>query len=197
MLKIGITGGIGSGKTIICKLFELQKIPVFYADAQAKSIMHTDATLIAALKEAFGKDIYTDNILNRSKLAAQVFSDKEKLAKLNSLVHPAVFKAFDNWISQQEAPYLLKEAALLFESGSDKDCDFTILVKSPLDLKISRVVARDSVSEEEVQKRIKNQMSDEQKEVLADFTILNDEENLVIPQVLKLHQFFLNQVNVK
>ncbi len=119
MLRIGITGGIGSGKTIVCKLFELQKIPVFYADEQAKSIMHTDAALVTAIKAAFGEDSYTGEILNRSKLAAQVFNDKEKLAKLNSLVHPAVFKTFDNWITQKKAPYLLKEAALLFESGSN------------------------------------------------------------------------------
>lgn len=192
MLKIGITGGIGSGKTTVCKLFQLQNIPVFYADQQAKEIMQTDKQLVDDLKAAFGMDVYSEEgILNRSKLAALVFNDKEKLQKLNSLVHPAVFKAFDTWVKQQTAPYVLKEAALLFESGSYKDCDYIILVKSPQDLKISRIIERDSITEADVLKRMNKQLSDEEKEQRSDFIIYNDEVQMLIPQVLELHGKFL------
>ena len=193
MLKIGIAGGIGSGKTIVCKIFQLQHIPVFYADTQAKTIMQTDLQLVADIKEAFGKDVYSPGGgLNRSMLAALVFSDDEKLKKLNSLVHPAVFKAFDKWVAQQEAPYVMKEAALLFESGSYKDCDYTILVKAPRRLKIARIMERDKVSESDVLKRMSKQLSDEEKELRSDFIILNDEQQMLIPQVLDLHEKFLN-----
>ena len=193
MLKIGITGGIGSGKTTVCKVFQLQHIPVFYADTQAKIIMQTDLQLVADIKDAFGKDVYSPRgVLNRSMLAALVFSDEEKLKKLNSLVHPAVFKAFDKWVAQQEAPYVMKEAALLFESGSYKDCDYTILVKAPQRLKIARIIERDKVSESDVLKRMSKQLSDEEKELRSDFIILNDEQQMLIPQVLDLHEKFLN-----
>jgi len=193
MLKIGITGGIGSGKTTVCKVFQLQHIPVFYADTQAKIIMQTDLQLVADIKDAFGKDVYSPGgVLNRSMLAALVFSDEEKLKKLNSLVHPAVFKAFDKWVAQQEAPYVMKEAALLFESGSYKDCDYTILVKAPQRLKIARIMERDKVSESDVLKRMSKQLSDEEKELRSDFIILNDEQQMLIPQVLDLHEKLLN-----
>jgi dephospho-CoA kinase len=192
MRKIGITGGIGSGKTTICKIFELQNIPVFYADQQAKDTMHTDTLLMEEIKAHFGNDIYSQQgVLNRSKLASIVFSDSEKLKKLNSLVHPAVFRAFDAWVEEQNAPYVLKEAALLFESGSYKDCDFKILVKSPEHLKMSRIVQRDLITEAEVKRRMDQQWSDEQKETLSDYILLNDEQELLIPQVLELHNNFL------
>ena len=193
MLKIGITGGIGSGKTTVCKIFELQGIPVFYADQQAKTIMHTDALLIEKLKEAFGEDIYSaQGELNRSALASLVFNDQTQLTILNDLVHPAVFRAFDAWIDKQRAPYVLKEAALLFESESYKKCDFTILLKSPHELKVSRIIQRDSISEGDVLKRMSKQMNDIEKEALADFIILNDEQQLLIPQLIELHPHFLN-----
>lgn len=192
MLKVGITGGIGSGKTTVCKLFQLQNIPVFYADQQAKTIMQTDKQLVDDLKAAFGMDVYSEEeILNRGKLAALVFNDEEKLKKLNSLVHPAVFRAFDIWVKQQTAPYVLKEAALLFESGSYKNCDYIILVKSPQDLKISRIIERDSITEADVLKRMNKQLSDQEKEQRSNFIIYNDEKQMLIPQVLELHEKFL------
>lgn len=194
MLKIGITGGIGSGKTTVCRLFELQGIPVFYADTQAKEIMNTDELLISGIKQAFGDEVYKDGLLNRSKLAALVFNNNIELQKLNSLVHPAVFRAFDTWINQQKSLYVIKEAAVLFESGSYKDCDFTILVTSPKSLKISRVIKRDAVTEADVLKRMDKQLSDEEKEKLADFVIANDEKQLLIPQVLELHKIFLEKI---
>ena len=193
MLKIGITGGIGSGKTTVCKVFQLQQIPVFYADSQAKIIMQTDQQLVNSIKAAFGSDVYSeDGILNRSRLAAIVFSDEEKLKKLNSLVHPAVFRAFDKWVEQQNAPYVMKEAALLFESNSYKDCDYIILVKAPQHLKIARIIERDAVPESDVLKRMNKQLSDEEKELRSDFIIYNDEQQMLVPQVLALHEKFLN-----
>ncbi|MBC8051704.1 MAG: dephospho-CoA kinase [Sphingobacteriaceae bacterium] len=194
MLKIGITGGIGSGKTTVCKVFELQKIPVFYADSQAKALMHTDQLLMEQIKNHFGSDVYSEQgVLNRKYLAAIVFSDEDMLKKLNSFVHPAVFRAFDSWVLQQSSPYVIKEAALLFESGSFKKCDFTVLVTSPENLKVSRIIKRDSITADDVLKRMNKQLSDEEKEELADFVLCNDEKQLLIPQVLNLHNEFLNR----
>lgn len=199
MLKIGITGGIGSGKTIICKLFQLQNIPVFYADEQAKTIMQTDTHLVEDLKAEFGDEVYSqEGLLNRRKLAALVFNDEIRLKKLNSLVHPAVFRAFDVWVKQQHTSYIIKEAALLFESGSNKDCDYVVLVKSPQDLKVKRIIERDTISETDVLKRMNKQLSDEEKEEKSDFIIYNDEKQMLISQVLKLHEIFLKlSVKVK
>jgi dephospho-CoA kinase len=192
MLKIGITGGIGSGKTTVCRVFELQNIPVFYADLQAREIMSSDELLVAEVKSAFGADIYnSDGTLNRSKLASLVFNNDSLLAELNSLVHPAVFRAFDKWVQHQSGPYVIKEAALLFESGSYKDCDATILVKSPYDLKLRRVAQRDSITEADIIKRMAKQMDDSEKETLCDYILQNDERELLIPQVLELHKNFL------
>lgn len=194
MLKVGITGNIGSGKTTVSKMFELLGIPVFYADDAAKSIMVTDELLVAGIKLAFGAAAYfNDGSLNRKHIAGIVFNDEQQLAKLNALVHPAVFRAFDNWAKQIEnAPYVIKEAALLFESSSYKMCDKTILVTAPLETRIKRVMQRDSITKEEVISRNLRQFTQEEKLKLADFIIKNDDTELVIPQVLALHQEFLS-----
>lgn len=193
MLKIGITGGIGSGKTTVCKVFELLGVPVFYADDIAKSIMHTDPILKSGILEAFGQKSYTQSgELNRSYISSIVFNDKHELEKLNSLVHPAVFRAFDTWVlSQKEASYVIKEAALLYESDAYKMCDQTILVISPIETRISRVQARDGISAEDIQLRMNRQFSDEQKMKFADHILNNDEKQLLIPQIIQLHQQFL------
>ena len=195
MLKIGITGNIGSGKTTISRLFELLGIPVFYSDGEAKQVMTTDIQLIADIKQNFGTETYfSDGTLNRKHLSSIVFNNQAKLQMLNSLVHPAVFRAFDTWVSQHsEAPYVLKEAAILFESGSYKDCDYTILVTAPTAIRISRIVQRDGITEAEAHSRNAKQMPEEDKEKLAGFIIPNDNSQLIIPQVLALHQQFLNQ----
>lgn len=187
MLKIGITGGIGSGKTTVCRLFELLGVSVYYADVRAKILMQTDADLIEGIKTVFGSGVYTGKTLNRALLGSIVFNNAERLQQLNELVHPAVFRDFDIWSLEQKGLYVLKEAAILFESGSSKDCAYTILVKSPVHLRTSRVMLRDGISKEDVIKRMDKQMSDEEKEKLASFVILNDETQLVIPQVLALH----------
>ncbi|MGB4774517.1 MAG: dephospho-CoA kinase [Daejeonella sp.] len=196
MLKIGITGGIGSGKTTVCKVFELLGIPVFYADAVAKQLMNT-AELKADIIHAFGNQSYSaTGELNRKYIAGRVFKDEKALMQLNSLVHPAVFKAFDTWVNyQQNTPYVLKEAALLFESDSYKMCNYSVLVKAPLEIKIKRIMQRDQITEAEVKLRMARQLTDEQKEPLADFIVINDEQQLLIPQILALHQKFLSLKN--
>lgn len=192
MLKVGITGGIGSGKTTICKILELMGAPVFYSDKIAKSVMQTDKVLIEQVKKAFSSNAYyEDGSLNRVYLGAVVFKDDIALKRLNDLVHPAVFRAFDLWLKKNEkAPYILKETALLFETRSYLECDYSILITSPLKLRIARVVERDYVSEEYLLSVIDKQLSDEEKSKLADYFIINDEMQLLIPQVQQLHHTF-------
>ncbi|WP_316793995.1 dephospho-CoA kinase [Pedobacter frigoris] len=194
-MKIGITGGIGSGKTTICRIFETLGIPVFYADTVAKQIMVDDEILIKGVKDTFGQESYLpDGGLNNKHIANIVFNNEAELLKLNQLVHPAVFRAFDTWVAnlKTEVPYVLKEAALLFESGSYKMCDKNILVTAPLELKLDRVIKRDQVTAEQVKARMDKQLTDEQKIKLADYLIHNDESNSLIQQVLELHHLFLN-----
>ena len=198
MLIIGITGGIGSGKTTVCQIFELLGIPVFYADAAAKEVMHSDDQLKQDLISTFGKTAFSDTgLLTRTYMASLVFHDQKALESLNALVHPAVFRAFDRWlIKQVKAPYVLKEAALLFESDSYKMCTHSILVEAPDHLKIARVMQRDGITEAEVRLRMARQFSDAEKEKLADYLIYNDERQLLIPQVLKLHEQFLQMTPI-
>ncbi|HEY0896964.1 MAG TPA: dephospho-CoA kinase [Sphingobacteriaceae bacterium] len=197
MLKVGITGGIGSGKTTVCRIFESLGIPVFYADEVAKRVMTSDLVLVEGIREAFGESSYSAaGELNRKHLADLVFSDTQQLEKLNALVHPAVFRAFDQWAaSVKNAPYLLKEAALMFESGSYRMCDLNVLVTAPEELRILRVTQRDQITAEAVRQRMNKQFSDEQKIPMSDFVIVNDERSLLIPQVLQLHQHFLTLSN--
>ncbi len=193
MLKVGITGGIGSGKTTVCKIFELLNVPVFYADDVAKELMIADVSLIAQIKKAFGAEAYfNDQTLNRKYIAGRVFSNPDELALLNSFVHPAVFKAEDEWTSRQKSSYVLKEAALLFESGSYKKNDFNILVSATEESRITRVMKRDGVTADKVRDRINNQMSEQDKRAKANFYISNNDEEFLIPQVLKLHGQFAN-----
>ena len=193
MLKVGITGNIGSGKTTVSKIFEVLGVPIFYADAAAKEVMVKDEILIDAIKNAFGKQSYFDDgTLNRKHIAGIVFNDEKQLAILNSIVHPAVFRAFDNWLKQfSNAPYILKEAALLFESDSYKMCDKTIVVTAPLEMRVKRVIERDGLTEAEITSRDSKQFKQEEKVKLADHIIKNDNTELVIPQVLKLHNEFM------
>ena len=200
MLKIGITGGIGSGKTTVCKVFEILGIPVFYADTVAKLAMTSDPILVEGVKKTFGQESYhQDGTLNNKHIAAIVFNQKAELDKLNALVHPAVFKAFEGWTKTQakSVPYVLKEAALLFESGSYQMCDKNILVTSPLALKLERVMQRDKVSKAQVMARMDKQFTDEQRVKMADYFISNAPADSIILQVLNLHQKFLMQIENK
>lgn len=198
-LKIGITGNIGSGKTTISHLFGILGIPVFNSDDQAKAVMTTDQELISGIKAAFGDEAYLHNgALDRKYIAGIVFNDQAALNKLNGLVHPAVFRAFDAWVSaHHNAPYVMKEAAILFESGSYKDCDHTILVTAPTEVRLQRVARRDGISLDEAAARNARQMPEGEKRKLATFEVVNDNTELVIPQVLKLHQHFLELAAAK
>ncbi|HWK98770.1 MAG TPA: dephospho-CoA kinase [Parapedobacter sp.] len=190
-IKVGVTGGIGSGKSVICRLFRVLGVPVFDADSEAKRLMATDAGLIAAIRSEFGDEAYDhDGMLNRAYLADKVFNDEQRLEVLNRLVHPVTIRAGEVWASNQDAPYTVKEAALLFESGSFKLNDYTILVTAPEAMRIERVVQRDAVSSEQVQARMRRQWPDEKKARFADFTIVNDGKQAIIPQVLTLDRLF-------
>lgn len=192
MLKVGLTGGIGSGKTTVAKIFQMLGIPVFDADSNAKQLMNTNALIKKELIAAFDKSIFNDDELDRKKLAAIVFNDEQKLKLLNSIVHPATIKASEEWVKQQQSKYVIKEAALLFESGSNKELDLVIGVIAPKEIRIERVIARDSTSKKEVELRISKQQEEEITKSLCDYLIINDDEHLVIPQVLALHEILLN-----
>ncbi|MFM1876739.1 MAG: hypothetical protein RL266_2476 [Bacteroidota bacterium] len=192
MKVVGITGGIGSGKTTVCQIFERLGVPVYYADTRAKQLMAAEGPLKEMILEAFGALAYRGSQLDRAYLAKEVFGNEERLAKLNSLVHPAVAYDFDEWLEQQHhANYVLKEAAILFESGAYQAVDFSVLVIAPEDLRIDRVVKRDGVTPEQVLQRMKNQWTQEHKAKLADFIINNDGSHLLVPQVLELHGKFI------
>ena len=188
MLKVGITGGIGSGKSTVARIFSLLGVPVYDADSAAKRLMHEDAGLRSSIIEAFGERAYPDGKLDRGWLAGQVFNDPAKLTLLNALVHPLTIADAKAWMERQTAPYTLKEAALLFESGSDKGLDAVIGVSAPEELRVRRVMEREHTTEEEIRKRISQQMSESEKIGRCDFIIHNDGVHMVIPQVLALHE---------
>lgn len=193
-LLVGITGGIGSGKSTVCKLFSLLGAPIYSADDRAKWLMSHDPALKEKILSEFGSEsYYATGELNRGYLAETVFSNPEKVASLNALVHPAVGKDFKQWVSQQTAPYLLKEAALLFETGAAKELDYVINVSSPLRVRMARVLLRDPQrTEEQVNQIIDQQLPDEEKNERADFSIKNTDNKLLIPQVLEVHAQLCN-----
>lgn len=194
MLKIGLTGNIGSGKTTVAQVFELLGIPVFYADDEAKKVMVTDRLLIEGIKQTFGRQAYFDDgSLNRKYISGIVFNNKAELEKLNALVHPAVFRAFDSFDQlHKDASYVIREAAILFESGSYKMCDRAIMITAPLEVRIARVMERDGISRADVESREARQLSQEEKLKLANDVIINDGKQLVIPQVIALHELYLS-----
>jgi dephospho-CoA kinase len=196
MLKIGLTGGIGSGKSIVAGIFKVLGIPVFDADSVAKNIMETDPKLRRQLVEEFGEQTYIEDRLNRQYLAAQVFNDSYKLDKLNAIVHPATINAANEWMNQQSAPYIIKEAALLFEAGTANNLHYIIGVFAPIPLRIQRVMERDNLSRDEIKARMSRQIQDEIKMKLCDFVLINDEQKLLIPQVLALHNSLSKKLEV-
>ena len=197
VLKVGLTGGIGSGKTTVAKIFELLNIPVYYADDAAKRIMNSNEELKAAIQKQFGEETYTDGKLNRSFLASKVFKDVYQLEFLNALVHPATILDAAEWMNKQQAPYVIKEAALLFESAAAAHLDLVIGVYAPVSLRIKRAMDRDKVSKDEVLKRMDNQIDEEIKMRLCNFILKNDEQELLIPQVLSLHEKLLGLAKEK
>lgn len=193
-LQIGITGGIGSGKSLISKIFHCLNVPVYDADSRAKYLMTTDGILMQQIKKEFGELSFYNGTLNRAYISKLVFENPERLSVLNALVHPRVGEDYKNWVSLQATHrYVLKEAALLFEAGSNEMLDAVIVVTAPERIRIERVLRRDAHrNEEEVKTIIKNQMPERDKIKLANFVVTNDESELVIPQVLKLHEQFIN-----
>jgi dephospho-CoA kinase len=189
---IGITGGIGSGKSTVAKIFATLGIPIYDADAAAKKIMQNNDELKKELKKQFGEATYTSEGLDRKYLANIVFTDKDKLEILNSLVHPYTLTDADNWAKQQTSPYVIKEAALMFESRAAHHVDYIIGVSAPKALRIQRVMNRDGLTRDEVIARMNRQIEENIKMKLCDFVIINDEQQLIIPQVVSLHQQFLH-----
>ena len=190
MLKVGITGGIGSGKTTVCQIFATLGIPIYYADTRAKELMIADSDVIHQIKKIFGEDAYThDGKLNRKHIADRAFTDKNLLQQLNAIVHPAVFQDTLAWYqTHHNQPYTLYEAAIMFESGSYKLLDKVITVFAPIEDRIARTIKRDQISREEVLERINKQLSEEEKIKRADFVINNDHSQPLIEQVLTIHQ---------
>jgi dephospho-CoA kinase len=191
MLKIGLTGGIGSGKTTVANIFEVLGIPVYYADEEAKKLMNENKALRREIIRLFGDAAYKEGELDRSFLGELVFSDPEKLSQLNKIVHPATLEDAAQWMVRQQAPYAIKEAALIFEANLQSYFDYVIGVTAPESLRISRVIQRDHTSMEKVLKRIRQQMNEEEKIALCDFVIKNDEKEGLLPQVLKVHETLL------
>ncbi|MBL0126251.1 MAG: dephospho-CoA kinase [Flavobacteriales bacterium] len=191
MLKVGLTGGIGAGKSTVARMFSVLGVPVFHADEEAKDLMNADPELRSAITERFGVKVYADNVLDRRALAAIVFNDVRALADLNAMVHPAVRRAFNRWSGEQTGSYVVMEAAILAEHDGYKAFDRVITVTCPEAMRIERVVQRDGVSVEEVRARLANQATDEERLRIADFVVANDDTQLVIPRVLAIHEELL------
>ncbi|MFN0031731.1 MAG: dephospho-CoA kinase [Flavobacteriales bacterium] len=191
MLSIGITGGIGSGKSTVCAIFKTWGIPVFDADDVAKKVYQLYPDVLAELQKLFGEDIAVEKELNKKKFASIVFNDATALQKVNTLIHPKVKLMYHAWLEQQHSPYIIREAAILIESGAYRDCDRIVLISAPVELRIERTMQRSNFTRNEVLQRMAAQWTDEQKEPYAQHVIRNDDRNLVLPQVLDLHHQFI------
>lgn len=191
MLKIGVTGGIGSGKSLVCRVFTILGVPVYNADEEAGRIMNEDRDIIQRLSEEFGREVFRDGRLCRAALARLAFNDPDALELLNSIVHPAVRKDFMAWLKRQDdVPYIVKEAAILFETGVYRQLDAVILVTAPEQLRIRRIVQRDGAGEDDIRKRMASQWPDEKKAALAGVVIKNDNREPLLPLILQLHSEF-------
>jgi len=188
VLKIGLTAGIGSGKSTVAQIFEVLGIPVYYADVEAKRLMNTDRELMYEIKKIFGEQAYANNSLDRKYISSIVFSDPSKLELLNGIVHPATKRDSEKWMLSQTTPYAIHEAALIFEAKVNERLDYVIGVSSPKELRMQRAMQRDNVNREEVIKRMDRQLDEKIKMSKCDFVLINDEQQLLIPQVLQLHQ---------
>lgn len=192
MYKVGLTGGIGSGKSFVARIFSELGVPIYQADIEAKKLIEVDPDIIAAYKQFFGDEIYTPLGLNRKGVAAMVFGDKEILDKVNKVVHPAVERHFQSWLQQHSnAPYVIHEAAILFESGASEVMDTIVVVAAPEEVRVARVMERDGVGSEQVHLRMSHQLSEAERIARADFVINNDSSQLLLPQVVELHEKLL------
>jgi dephospho-CoA kinase len=193
MVRLGITGGIGSGKSTVCDIFAHMGIPVYHADERAKWLVSNEPALQQQIISSFGERSFEGGVYNRAYIASLVFNDKEKLGKLNSIIHPAVLKDWKDFYEQyQSLPYVVKEAAIMLEAGGRDSVDKIALVYSPLELRIKRLMERDGLDHSAIEARINSQMPEEEKKKLADYIIYNDDEHSLIEQVYKIHQLMLN-----
>lgn len=183
MFRIGLTGGIGSGKSTIAKILESKRFPVFYSDKEAKSVVHSDVAVKQQIIHLLGKQAYINGVYNREYIASKVFKDKNLLESLNMIIHPAVREAFELFSKNQKESLVFNEAAILFETGSYTSFDYTILICSPIELRLERIMSRDKVTKEEVEARMSKQWDDNKKRALADFTIENNEKESILFQV--------------
>jgi dephospho-CoA kinase len=199
MLKVGLTGGIGSGKSTIATIFRQLEVPVYYSDSAAKKLIVTDGNIISQIKSVFGSEIFNDSgKLESKKLADKVFNNEELLKDLNAIIHPAVRKDFVEWIKKHfDIPYILNESAIIFEHDLYKELDAVIVILAPENVRIKRVMERDGIDEKEVKQRILNQITDEERKQKGDFFIINDETQAVIPQILKIHAELNKKVSFK
>jgi dephospho-CoA kinase len=195
--KLGITGGIGSGKTSVCRVFEVLGVPVFSADREARAIMENDNGIITGITSITGIDLYRNGRLDRTKLASIIFNNSTILKKVNSLVHPAVFDHFRKWTLIQSTPYVIMEAAILFESGASSVVDKIATVVAPVEQRVKRIILRNMLSEEQVMERMRNQIDDEERIRKSDFVINNSENDMIIPSILKIHNEILTFINTQ
>jgi len=195
MFQVGITGGIGSGKSLVCNVLEKLGVSVYYADREAGRLMNNDPELINGIRDLLGLKAYKNGTLDRVYVAEKIFSNRELLSDMNNMVHPAVRKDYTCWVeSRMESPYVVEEAAILFESGAGDFLDWTVLVYAPEDIRIRRVMQRDRVDEESVRRRMAHQMDEEKKRELADEVIMNDEKQLILPRIIEMHRTILKRI---
>jgi len=190
MLKVGITGGIGSGKSTVCRIFESLGVPVFSADDAGRRLLTEDKEVHKKIIALFGEQIIVNGQPDRKKIAEFVFNDTEKLEQLNAIIHPAVRAAVETWATKQHSSWVIEEAAILFESGAYKTLDAIIVVSAPEDLRIKRVMTRDGVTEASVRERIENQITEEERKQRADFIIYNDDKQMLTPQAIAIFKIF-------
>jgi len=193
-MKIGLTGGIGSGKTTVCRVFSTLGIAVFDSDKEAQIIISSDASVADSLNSITGVNLFSSGILDRKLLANIIFNDGEMLRRVNELIHPLVFGRFEEWTAKQKSPYVILETAILFESGAWKIVDKTVAVAAPVEERIRRASSRSNLPESEIRERIKNQIDDKERIARSDFVIYNGEQDLIIPAILQIHNKLINQI---
>lgn len=197
MYKVGLTGGIGAGKSTVARIFEILGIPVYYADKEAKRLMEEDENLVSKIKYHFGEEVYEKGKLQRKLLSDKVFTEKEKLILLNEIVHPVTLRDGRTWMEKQQSIYVIKEAALIFESGSQSEFDIIIGVHAPVSVRIHRILKRENTTRDKVIDRIKYQLDESIKMKLCNDILINDEQHLLIPQVLRLHEKLISMATEK
>ncbi|MDR3180875.1 MAG: dephospho-CoA kinase [Prevotellaceae bacterium] len=194
MVTVGLSGGMGSGKTVVSRIFHALGVPVFYADAVTKELYDTHEELRQTLTGLLGESIYQNGCLQRKRMASLIFSDENLLQKVNALIHPLVLQRFCQWAQQQQTPYVVQEAAILFESGANEKMNYTIAVTAPEALRIARIMQRDNLTEQEIKDRLQWQWPDEKRNAKAGFIIVNDDKQPLLPQVLTIHENILKNI---